>query len=171
MEKRVELTDVPRSETITEKTLLPPPDWEALVEQIADDMIRVHTPQQILVVRAKLYDLLSHCIPATVVLKVRKRANVLPNASEPSPCPEHRGREGSTKPDYQDDGPLTSPSSQTLTFKLVPRVDDDIKADVIQAAAMYDHRLRLGSKAIFHLEAFVAKFMRIVEGFENDLDL
>lgn len=57
------------SEKITEKTPVPPPDWEALIGQIADEMIAEHTPARILQVRAKLYDLLSHCIPATTILK------------------------------------------------------------------------------------------------------
>lgn len=79
-----------------------------------------HTPACILKVRAKLYDLLTHCIPATTILK-------------------------------------------TLTFKLVTLVEDDLKADVIKWSAFYEHRLKMGTKVIFHLEAFVAKFMRIVE--------
>ena len=60
------------SEKLTEKTPIPPPDWEALVAQIADDIMVEHTPARILLVRAKFYDLLSHCIPATTILKVRQ---------------------------------------------------------------------------------------------------
>lgn len=59
-----------RSEKVTDKTLIPPPDWEALVAQIADEIMAEHTPARILQVRAKLYDLLSHCIPPTTILKV-----------------------------------------------------------------------------------------------------
>lgn len=77
--------------------------------------------------RAKLYDLLTHCIPATVILK-------------------------------------------TLTFKLVQGVDDALKADVVKWAAFYEHRLRMGTKLIFHLEAFVAKFMRILEGWLMEME-
>lgn len=79
-----------------------------------------HTPARILQVRAKLYDLLTHCIPATTILK-------------------------------------------TLTFKLLAMVDDDLKGDVIMWSAFFEHRVKTGSKFIFHLEAFVAKFMRILE--------
>ena len=71
-------------------------------------------------VRAKLYDLLTHCIPPTTILK-------------------------------------------TLTFKLIPLVDNELKADVIKWSAFYEHRIKMGTKMIFHLEAFVAKFMRICE--------
>lgn len=59
------------SERVSDKTLIPPPDWEALIAQIADDIMAEHTPARILQVRAKLYDLLSHCIPPTTILKVR----------------------------------------------------------------------------------------------------
>ena len=45
------------------------------------------------------------------------------------------------------------------------RIDDALKADVIKWSAFYEHRLHIGTKAIFHLEAFVAKFMRILEGY------
>lgn len=59
------------SETVSEKTPIPPPDWEALIELIAKEMIEERSPARILQVRAKLYDLLTHCIPATTILKVR----------------------------------------------------------------------------------------------------
>ena len=61
-----------QNEVVSEKTSIPPPDWEALISQIADEIIAEHTPARILQVRAKLYDLLTHCIPATVILKVGK---------------------------------------------------------------------------------------------------
>lgn len=63
-------TDDLYSENINERTPLPPPDWEALIEQIAQMIMAEHTPARILEVRAKFYDLLTHCIPATTVLKV-----------------------------------------------------------------------------------------------------
>ncbi|CAD6585616.1 MAG: Replication factor C (RF-C) subunit, partial [Alectoria sarmentosa] len=78
-----------QNEKVTDKTLVPPPDWESLVAQIADEVMAEHTPARLLQVRAKLYDLLSHCIPPTTVLK-------------------------------------------TLTFKLIPKIDDALKADVIK---------------------------------------
>ena len=48
---------------------------------------------------------------------------------------------------------------QTLVSVLLRRVDDEIKVEVIHWAAYYDHRMHLGSKPIFHLEAFIARFM------------
>lgn len=108
-------------------TPIPPPDWEALIEQIAREMMQEHTPAQILVVRAKLYDLLTHCIPATTILK-------------------------------------------TLTFKLIPKIDEALKSDVIKWSAFYEHRIKTGTKVIFHLEAFVAKFMRILEMYLMEME-
>lgn len=60
-----------QSETVDEKTPIPPPDWEALIEVIAKEIVEERSPARILQVRAKLYDLLTHCIPATTILKVQ----------------------------------------------------------------------------------------------------
>lgn len=37
--------------------------------------------------------------------------------------------------------------------------DIDIKAEILGYASLYEYRMQLGSKQIFHLEAFVAHFM------------
>ena len=36
-----------------------------------------------------------------------------------------------------------------------------IKAPVLEEAARFEHRLQMGSKPIFHLEAFAAKVMAV----------
>jgi len=48
---------------------------------------------------------------------------------------------------------------------LVKNCDNQLKADIISAAASYEHRMNLGSKPIFHLEGFVAKFMSLYKRF------
>lgn len=116
------------SEKVTDSTPIPPADWEALIAQVAREMVEEHTPARILQVRAKLYDLLTHCIPATTILK-------------------------------------------TLTFRLLAMVDDGLKGEVIEWSAFYEHRIRTGTKVIFHLEAFVAKFMRILEMHLMSMDM
>ena len=50
---------------------------------------------------------------------------------------------------------------QTLVRELLKSLDDELKHEVAHWAAYYEHRMRIGSKEIFHLEAFVAKFMSI----------
>jgi replication factor C subunit 3/5 len=98
----------------------PPPDWEALIEQIARQIVEERSAARLLQVRASLYDLLSHCIDSTTIIK-------------------------------------------TLTWKLIPMTEDALKPEVIKWAAHYEHRCKMGSKQIFHLEAFVAKYMRLYE--------
>lgn len=46
---------------------------------------------------------------------------------------------------------------------MIPKTDDALKPEVIKWAAFYEHRCKMGSKQIFHLEAFVAKYMRLYE--------
>mmetsp|Transcript_11741 Transcript_11741/g.30075 ORF Transcript_11741/g.30075 Transcript_11741/m.30075 type:complete len:357 (-) Transcript_11741:48-1118(-) len=47
-----------------------------------------------------------------------------------------------------------------LARELIRKLDDELKHKVVELAAFYEHRLQMGSKAIFHIEAFVAAFMR-----------
>jgi replication factor C subunit 3/5 len=108
------------SEKVTDQTHIPPPDWEALIEQIARQIVEERSAARLLQVRASLYDLLSHCIDSTTIIK-------------------------------------------TLTWKLIPMTEDALKPEVIKWAAHYEHRCKMGSKQIFHLEAFVAKYMRLYE--------
>ncbi|NXP70500.1 RFC3 factor, partial [Ramphastos sulfuratus] len=55
-----------------------------------------------------------------------------------------------------------------LLTELLHNCDGQLKGEVAQMAAFYEHRLQLGSKAIYHLEAFVAKFMAIYKKFMED---
>ena len=48
-----------------------------------------------------------------------------------------------------------------LVNEIMKSLDDSLKHEVVYWAAYYEHRLRQGSKEIFHLEAFIAKFMAI----------
>lgn len=52
-----------------------------------------------------------------------------------------------------------------LLFELMKKLDSELKHEVCHWAAYYEHRMRLGQKAIFHLEAFIAKFMSIYKKF------
>ncbi|KAG9141609.1 hypothetical protein Leryth_022364 [Lithospermum erythrorhizon] len=52
-----------------------------------------------------------------------------------------------------------------LLSELLKKSDAELKLEVSHWAAYYEHRMRLGQKAIFHLEAFVAKFMSIYKSF------
>ncbi len=47
--------------------------------------------------------------------------------------------------------------------ELLANCDETLKLQITILAAEYEHRLRQGSKEIFHIEAFVAKFMCIYQ--------
>ncbi|EIN04059.1 P-loop containing nucleoside triphosphate hydrolase protein [Punctularia strigosozonata HHB-11173 SS5] len=94
------------------------PDWETYCHKVADMIVQEQSPQRVMDVRAKFYELLSHCIPPTVILK-------------------------------------------TVADRVVERVDESLKADIMHWAAIYETRMRLGQKKIFHLEAWVVKVMSL----------
>ncbi|KAG0675745.1 Replication factor C (RF-C) subunit [Pichia californica] len=60
---------------------------------------------------------------------------------------------------------------EKLMFNFIKMIDDysgihhnnQVKMDIVDAAALFDERLTLGSKDIFHLEGFVTKVMVILE--------
>ncbi|TIB72211.1 DNA clamp loader, partial [Wallemia mellicola] len=93
------------------------PDWQSYTISVAKDITSDPSPEGLLKVRGKVYELITHCIPPTLILK-------------------------------------------TLLEVILNMVDDSIRADLIYWAAFYEHRMRQGSKQIFHLEAFIAKTMR-----------
>ncbi|KDN42602.1 P-loop containing nucleoside triphosphate hydrolase protein [Tilletiaria anomala UBC 951] len=45
------------------------PDWETYTHQTAEMILKQQTPEQLLAVRGKLYELLVHAIPSTLILK------------------------------------------------------------------------------------------------------
>ncbi|NWT68934.1 RFC3 factor, partial [Prunella himalayana] len=104
---------------------IPEMDWEVYLRETANAIVGQQTPQRLLEVRGRLYELLTHCIPPEIIMK----------------------------------GLLT---------ELLNNCDGQLKGEVAQMAAFYEHRLQLGSKAIYHLEAFVAKFMAIYKKFMED---
>lgn len=101
---------------------VPRPDWEKYCSKVAQKILAEQTPDRLLEIRGMLYELLTHCIPPTIIIT-------------------------------------------TITRSLVDSVDDALKPDLVRWAAFYEHRVKAGSKAIFHLEAFVARVMSSIRGF------
>jgi replication factor C subunit 3/5 len=52
---------------------------------------------------------------------------------------------------------------QSLVDGLLLAVDPSLRRDVISAAALYDHQMKMGTKAIVHLEAFTATVMKLLK--------
>lgn len=109
-----------RSEKIGPTTEIPLADWQEMIARLAKSIVQTRTVQQLSAVRSTYYELLTHCVPETVILK-------------------------------------------ELLFALLPLVSAAAGKHIVDAAALYDHRLRLGNKGIYHLEAFTANTMRILE--------
>jgi len=55
-----------------------------------------------------------------------------------------------------------------LLKEILKNCDGQLKAEITSMAAYYEHRLCMGSKVIFHIEAFIAKFMSIYKRFLED---
>nr|ADD38341.1 Replication factor C subunit 3 [Lepeophtheirus salmonis] len=55
-----------------------------------------------------------------------------------------------------------------LLKELVKNCDGELKTQLTSLAASYEHRLNQGNKSIFHLEAFVAKFMSLYMKFMEE---
>ncbi|KAI0052271.1 P-loop containing nucleoside triphosphate hydrolase protein [Auriscalpium vulgare] len=104
------------------------PDWETYCHKVGDMILQEQTPQRVMDVRAKLYELLSHCIPPTIIIK-------------------------------------------TVAERVVQGVDESLKADIMHWAAIYENRMRIGSKKIYHLEAWVVKVMSLYKHFFYDMDM
>lgn len=60
-----------QSPDLTGDVTIAKPDWEIYCNKVGDMIIAEQSPARVMDVRAKLYELLSHCIPPTVILKVR----------------------------------------------------------------------------------------------------
>ncbi|KAG6919176.1 hypothetical protein DXG01_008474 [Tephrocybe rancida] len=104
------------------------PDWETYCHKVSDLIISEQSPARVMEVRAKFYELLSHCIPPTIILK-------------------------------------------TVAERVVERVDESLKADIIHWTAFYEVRMRIGNKKIYHLEAWVVKVMSLYKHFFYDMDM
>lgn len=95
------------------------PDWQVYIDRLSREILADQSPSMLIKARDMLYELLTNCIPADVIL-------------------------------------------ESLTVSLMKSLDDTLKHELCHWAAHYNHRLSMGSKEIFHLEAFVAKSVTIL---------
>ena len=54
----------------TEDQVVQVADWEMYIDAISTMIIEEQSPKRLLEVRGKFYELLTHCIPAEIILKV-----------------------------------------------------------------------------------------------------
>jgi len=117
-----------QSPDLTGPLAIAKPDWEVYCHKVADLIVAEQSPARVMEVRSKFYELLSHCIPPTVILK-------------------------------------------TVAERVAEKVDDALKAEVMHWAAFYEVRMRMGSKKIYHLEAWVVKVMSLYKQFFFNIDI
>eukprot|EP00934_Nitzschia_sp_Nitz4_P002382 Nitzschia sp. Nitz4//scaffold193_size40683//10709//11815//NITZ4_007496-RA/size40683-processed-gene-0.10-mRNA-1//1//CDS//3329540270//2377//frame0 len=65
--------------------------------------------------------------------------------------------------------PPTTILKRLVQELLVKVPDEALKLSVLEWAAFYEHRIAMGSKEIFHLEAFLAKYMALYRTYINEL--
>ncbi|KCV70048.1 replication factor C subunit 3/5 [Fonticula alba] len=58
---------------------------------------------------------------------------------------------------------------QFLAMRLMAKAPEPLQQDIIFEAAEFDHRIQSGTKAIFHLEAFTAKVMSLINGYHASM--
>jgi len=98
------------------------PDWEQYLKDTAFQIVNEQSPTKLLAVRERIYELLSHCIPADLIFK-------------------------------------------GLLKELLRNCDNQLKPEICAEAARCQWRSSKGSKVIFHLEEFIAKFMATYKRF------
>ncbi|KAH3671978.1 hypothetical protein OGAPHI_000164 [Ogataea philodendri] len=103
------------------------PDWIEVIKGISVSICKDRSVSQLQQTRSALYELLSHSIPAKLILKR-----------------------------------LTLSIWSSLIFLDLPS-RSLIQRQIVSASSIFDERLSLGSKDIFHLEGFVTRVMVIIE--------
>ncbi|RKP26380.1 activator 1 38 kDa subunit [Syncephalis pseudoplumigaleata] len=58
-----------QDQTLKENVPIPLADWQEYIQEVAASMVQEQTPQRLLQVRSKYYELMAHCIPPSVILK------------------------------------------------------------------------------------------------------
>ena len=56
---------------------------------------------------------------------------------------------------------------EVMIGQMLSVCDPKVKASLLRLAAFYEHKMRLGSKQIYHFEAFVANFMNVLKSFKE----
>ncbi len=111
------------------------PDWELFLKETARMIVQNQSVERIMAVRDRLYELLCHCIPADIIFKVHFCIYVF--------ITNH----------------LIKLLSKGLLKELLSACDGQLKPEIVNAAADLEHKMNLGDKQIFYLEAFVVRFM------------
>ena len=146
----------------TDSQLVQLPDWQLFLQATAQDVLQEQSPKQLLKARQPLpvHHLHSSPLMHTAARRTRRQRRTAAVAAEPhprAPRPQVRGRL------YEL---LSSciPAETVMVYlvrELMGKVAPPVRLETLHYAAIYEHRMQQGQKPIFHLEAFLARFMAI----------
>ena len=136
----------------------PPPeyDWEIYLKETARKIIEQQTPSQVLLVRSRLYELLVRLIPPNIIFQVGNHFSVYLEFKSFFSATILRTEQGLRRFGNE------STFSEGKNFADFPPI-----LIFFQVAAEFEHRCNLGSKPIYHLEAFFTRFMADFKSFND----
>ena len=125
------------------------PDWELYARETAAEVLLEQSPRALYVARGKVYELLVNCVPPDLVLRTlaREIRNRLREAADRAAERSRAATAGGSSAGIAAPGPATDAAL------------DPLKAKVARSCARFEHRMAQGSKPVFHIEAFLARFM------------
>jgi replication factor C subunit 3/5 len=145
------------------------PDWQLFINAIADEVLFEQSPKQLLKARR-------HTHTPSGLLHPPTHTHLAPPLALPPPPPTPRPAEATANP-------LPPPAAQVrgklyellancipadlvmcyLTKALLKKIPLGLKHQTLHYAAQFEHRMQAGSKPIFHIEAYLARFMSIAK--------
>ena len=138
-------------------------------QEIANDVVKEQSPKQLYTVRGKLYELLANCVPPDVILRTLLTEMLAKmdddiKVGPAQPWGAWRGTRPAGGSPLLGGGTRARGPPRATRRLLEPGGWLALQAEVVRHAAFYEHRLCEGQKAIFHLEAFVARVMQVGAG-------
>ena len=136
----------------------PPPeyDWEIYLKETARKIIEQQTPSQVLLVRSRLYELLVRLIPPNIIFQVRSFLGIF--RVNRFSATILRTEQGLRR--FWNESTFSKGKNFADFFRIW-------NSSIFQVAAEFEHRCNLGSKPIYHLEAFFTRFMADFKSFND----
>lgn len=134
------------------------PDWELYARETAVGVLLEQSPRSLYIARGKVYELLVNCVPPDLVLRTLAREIRRGLAEAATEAAKKSSRFAASGGGGGGAGGGGGGSGGTL-IDVSPDALDPLKSKVARAAAAFEHRMAQGSKPVFHIEAFLARFM------------
>jgi len=127
-------------------TPIPLMDWERYTQLLAADILKEQSPRALLAARARVYELLVNCVPADTIIK--RLSGFLIATGEGV---------------VTGSAALPSTAATVMGVPGARPLPEEIRHEIAHWAAHYEHRLQMGNKELFHIEAFIVRVMAVVK--------